>query len=93
MFTIIGIMFTGMLLGYLLRAHNLGWIHRLITLLIWVLLFLLGIEVGGNQRIITSLHTLGLEAVVLTLGGTLGSVLAAWALWRMLNGKKGDLAQ
>lgn len=93
MFKIIGIMLTGMLVGYLMRAKDLGWIHRLITLLIWVLLFLLGIEVGGNERIITSLHTLGLEAVVLTLGGTLGSVLAAWALWRVLYDRKGGKAQ
>lgn len=82
-----------MLLGYLLRARNLAWIHSLITLLIWVLLFILGIEVGGNERIITSLHTLGLEAIILTLGGTLGSVLAAWCLWRILYGKRGGTAQ
>jgi len=92
MFTVIGIMLTGMSLGYIFRARNLSWTHRLITLLIWVLLFLLGIEVGGNERIISSLHTLGLEAIALTLGGTLGSVVAAWALWRVLYGNKGERA-
>ena len=44
------------------------------ALLIWVLLFLLGIEVGSNPRIISGLQTLGLEAIVLTFGGSLGSV-------------------
>ena len=62
MFIIIGIMLTGMLLGYLLRSKRLSWIHRIITLLIWILLFLLGIDVGGNESIIKGLHTLGLEA-------------------------------
>ena len=75
MFTIIGLMLTGMLLGYLLRKRNLSKIHKVITVLIWVLLFILGIEVGGNEQIIKGLHTIGLEAVILTIGGTLGSVL------------------
>lgn len=57
MFIIIGIMLTGMLLGYLLRSKRLSWIHRIITLLIWILLFLLGIDVGGNESIIKGLHT------------------------------------
>ncbi len=62
MFTIIGLMLTGMLLGYLLRKRNLSEIHKVITVLIWVLLFILGIEVGGNEEIIKGLHTIGLEA-------------------------------
>lgn len=72
MFTIIGLMLTGMLLGYLLRKRNLKKIHRIITVLIWVLLFILGIEVGSNEQIIKGLHTIGLEAIILTLGGDTG---------------------
>ena len=80
MFTIIGLMLTGMLLGYLLRKRNLSKIHKVI------------IEVGGNEQIIKGLHTIGLEAVILTIGGTLGSVIAAWALWRALYKRKGGQA-
>lgn len=92
MFTIIGLMLTGMLLGYLLRKRDLKKVHPIITLLIWLLLFILGIEVGSNEEIIRGLHTIGYEAVVLTLGGTLGSVIAAWALWRALYKRKGGRA-
>ena len=92
MFTIIGLMLTGILLGYLLRKRDLKKIHQSITLLIWLLLFILGIEVGSNEQIIKGLHTIGLEAVILTLGGTLGSVIAAWALWRALYKRKGGRA-
>ena len=92
MFTIIGLMLTGMLLGYLLRKRDLKKIHPIITLLIWLLLFILGIEVGSNEEIIRGLHTIGYEAVVLTLGGTLGSVIAAWGLWRALYKRKGGRA-
>lgn len=53
---------------------------------------ILGIEVGGNEQIIKGLHTIGLEAVILTIGGTLGSVIAAWALWRALYKRKGGQA-
>lgn len=86
MFTVIGLMFAGMAAGFLLRKRRLGFVHPAITLLIWALLFLLGVEVGGNEAIIRSLHTIGLEALVLTLGGTLGSVTTAWLLWRTLTG-------
>lgn len=93
MFTIIGLMLTGMLLGFGLRKRNLKKIHRLITVLIWLLLFILGIEVGSNEQIISGIHTIGLEALLLTLGGTLGSVVAAWGLWKVLypqNGKNSN---
>lgn len=87
MFTIIGIMFTGMLAGYLLRSKRLTWIHKIITLLIWLLLFLLGIDVGANPSIINGLHTIGLEALILTAAAVAGSVLASWGLWRLLSAR------
>ncbi|MBQ8888599.1 MAG: LysO family transporter [Bacteroidaceae bacterium] len=90
MFTIIGLMLMGMLLGFLLREKQLSWIHSIITYLIWILLFLLGIEVGSNEQIIKGLHSLGLEAILLTIGGTLGSVITAWALWKNIYKKKGQ---
>ena len=82
MFTIISIMLSGMLAGYLLRRLLFGRLGRVITALIWMLLFLLGLEVGSNERIVSGLATLGLEALLITLAGTLGSVMAAWGLWR-----------
>lgn len=84
MFIIIGIMLTGMLLGYLLRSKRLSWIHKIITLLIWILL---GIDVGGNESIIKGLHTLGLEAVIITVAAVIGSTLCAWGLWYLLYSK------
>lgn len=80
MFTIIGIMLTGMLLGYLLRSKRLTWIHKVITLLIWLLLFLLGIDVGGNEAIVKGLHAIGLEALIITAAAVTGSTLAAQTL-------------
>ena len=92
MFTIIGLMLTGMLLGYLLRKRDLKKIHQPIPLPTCLLLFTLGLEAGSTEQINKGPHTIGLEAVILTLGGTLGSVIAAWALWRALYKRKGGRA-
>ena len=84
MFIIIGIMLSGMLIGYLLRSKRLTWIPKIITFLIWLLLFLLGIDVGDNKAIMNGLHTLGLEALTITLAAVIGSTLLAWGLWYLL---------
>ena len=88
MLKIVMIMLCGIGTGYLLRNKKMSFIGRVITALIWVLLFLLGIEVGANPRIINGLQTLGLEAIVLTLAGSLGSAIFAWALWRYVCRKE-----
>ena len=85
MLIIVSIMLCGIGLGYLLRGRNTGIVSKIITVLIWALLFLLGIEVGSNPKIIGGLQTLGLEALLLTIGGSIGSILAAWALWNHVS--------
>ena len=90
MLKIVMIMLCGMGTGYLLRNQKMSFIGRIITALIWVLLFLLGIEVGSNPSIVNGLQTLGLEAIVLTLGGSIGSAIFAWALWRYVTAKQKD---
>ena len=92
MFTVIGLMFLGILIGYLTRKRELTQIGRLITTLIWTLLFLLGVEVGSNKQIMEGLGTLGLEAISITLAAILGSCLAAWGLWYLLYKRKGKLS-
>ena len=92
MFTVIGIMFAGIALGYLLRKQSLSWINRTIMALIWLLLFLLGIEVGKNEQIIRSLSTLGMEASIIAFVCVLGSCLTAWGLWKYTNRREEDKA-
>lgn len=88
MFIVIGLMLAGIVTGFLLRRKNTNWIHPTITGFIWILLFLLGLEVGNNRHIIEGLHTLGLEALLISCAATLGSVLAAWTLSYFLKYKK-----
>ena len=86
MFTVIGLMFGGMILGYLFRRQQLSWIRKV------MLLFLLGVEVGGNRRIMEGLTTLGAEALAVTLACILGSCLCAWGLWYWVYKRKGGRA-
>ena len=48
----------------------------------------MGTPVPARYRIISGLQTLGLEAIALTLGGSLGSALFAWALWKYVTAKQ-----
>lgn len=82
---ILSLMLSGAALGYLLRRRPLPFLSRLVSLLVWLLLFLLGLEVGGNPSVLTSLPTLGLQALCLSLGALLGSACCAWLLWRMVR--------
>lgn len=82
MFTVIGIMFGGIAIGYAMRSCD--WLQKLgkpISYTILLLLFLLGISVGSNKAIVENLGTLGGEAFLIALAGTAGSVLAAWGVY------------
>lgn len=79
MLKVVCLMLGGVLVGYLFRHRNLAFIQKLISVAIWTLLFLLGIAVGGNEQIMGDLRTIGVQALVLSVGGVGGSVcLAAW---------------
>lgn len=91
MFIVIAFIFMGNLVGYLVRKQHTEWLSKAITLLVWVLLFLMGIEVGGNERIMQSLPTLGVEALVVAVLATMGSCVGAWLLWRYIGRKGGTV--
>lgn len=94
MIIVILFIFLGILSGVLCRKLWTGarisltdvaarWQGRIVTWLIWLLLFLLGIEVGSNEMIVRSLPTLGVEALLLSSAATLGCCVLAWMLWRV----------
>ena len=88
MLIIVAIMLCGIAVGYLLRNWDTRFISHVITALIWLLLFLLGIEVGSNPRIVGGMQTLGIEAPLLTIGGAVGTILCAWLLWIYVSRKE-----
>ena len=82
MLIVIGLMVCGILVGFRFRKRNLKFISPLIMVAIWILLFLLGLSVGGDPKIMNNLGTIGGEALWLTLGAVGGSVLCAWGVYR-----------
>jgi len=91
MFIAIGFMVLGGVFGFLLRKKEFRNISKIITLLIWILLFILGLEVGGNPQIISGLTNIGIEALIITVAAVLGSAIAALVLWKRINNKQKGL--
>lgn len=85
MLTVVLMMFGGILCGYLLRKRRIPHVQQATTILIWVLLFLLGLNIGSNEQIINSIGSLGVEALLITVFATMGSLVAAWLLWRKVR--------
>ena len=88
MLIVVSLMLCGIAVGYMLRNKNTRIVSRIITVLIWLLLFLLGIEAGSNPRIVMGMQTLGIEALLLTIGGAVGTTLCAWLLWIYVSRKE-----
>ena len=88
---IILMMALGLAAGFLLRHKRMTWVAKVVTALVWLLLLLLGVEVGGNDMIIGNLHRLGLNALIIAALATAGSVAASLLLWRNIkSGTGGD---
>jgi len=74
MFIVISFMVAGVAVGYLFRRYKFTFIHQLILLLIWLLLFMLGLELGYEKSIVANIMSLGVDALILAIAATLGSV-------------------
>lgn len=90
MLTVVLIMLCGMAAGYALRQRRMTFAGRVVTPLVWLLLFLLGVEVGGNPDMTSGFGRLGVEALALSFGGVAGSVVLAWLLWRSAGRPDGN---
>lgn len=89
MFIVIAFILIGGITGYFLHKKELGNIPKFVTVLIWLLLAILGMEVGSNPDIIKGLATIGKEALFITIAAVTGSAFMALLLWKLINkGKK-----
>lgn len=84
MFTVIIIMLTGMLIGHFITEQKkiLSIVDKLTNYAIYLLLFILGLSVGTDNRIMDNLHTIGLSALVIACASVLGSVLIAYIIYK-----------
>lgn len=77
------LMLAGILCGYLFRNYEKFKLinDRLTGIAIYALLFLLGISVGTNKTIIQNIHVLGINALIITTGSIIGSVVFLWFIY------------
>ena len=68
--------------GRFRRGRGRSVVSLAITFLIWLLLFLLGIEVGADPRVVGSRGSLGVEAVLLAGFAVLGCAVLCRLLFR-----------
>lgn len=82
MLLVLSSMFVGIVLGVLLRKWSFGWVEKGSVIVVWGLLFLLGIELGSNPQVVAALPTMGLSALIIALAAVIGSCAASLALYR-----------
>lgn len=87
MFLIIGIFLIGIAAGYLLRrkAKVHEYSAKLINILVFVLLFSLGVSVGNNSSLTDNLVAIGFHAVLISLFAMGGSILTGIVYNRMIR--------
>jgi uncharacterized membrane protein YbjE (DUF340 family) len=75
----------GMVIGASLRHKKkiIKQVNKLVTISVYLLLFLLGISVGLNDELVSNLDTLGVHALIITLMAVLGSVLLAMLIYHL----------
>ncbi len=85
MITVLAIMTVGIIIGFFI--HNKTKLikinDKLTSWAIYLLLFLLGISVGLNDKIINNIHSIGLQAIVITIGSLLGSLICAYITYKL----------
>jgi uncharacterized membrane protein len=75
------LMLSGIIAGFALGKYplTLKINEKLLNMAIYILLLLLGIAVGTNDQIIHNLNHIGLQALIITIGG---SVFLCWLIYR-----------
>ena len=87
MLTILILMACGIIMGMMLRHHErvLVLVDKIILWSIFLLLFLMGVSIGSNTSVIQRLTSLGWQAVLLSTGGILGSILLVCLMRKILT--------
>lgn len=83
MWSIIGILCGGLLLGRVLRRMDfLKYAGKAISLTIYLMLFVLGLSIGADENIIGNFGEIGLLSLSFAVAGVAGSVLLASLVYR-----------
>lgn len=83
----IGMLALGVLVGSrkAVRRKELPWLGRLQFVALVALIAVLGVEIGADDKVISSLGEIGLSALVITVFALAGSVLCVHLVRRLLK--------
>ncbi|WP_299124272.1 LysO family transporter [uncultured Tenacibaculum sp.] len=85
MLPVLLVMTLGIVLGYVFRNQSkiIRFSEKATSMVIYLLLFLLGIGVGLNKTIVSNMGSIGLQALLITLGAMFGSLLLAYFTYKL----------
>lgn len=77
-------------LGYIVgnktaKGKQLAWPGKIQSAAILALVFLMGTNIGSDERVVGSLGTIGLKAFFVTMGSIAGSVLFAFLARKLVK--------
>lgn len=91
MYIALGLMFLGILAGRLFRSHiSRVPLQPFVFCSVLLLLFLLGLQIGANDRLFADLPHLGTIALIITVCCMAGSILAVLAIYGAFNARHGS---
>lgn len=90
MITVLLLMTAGIFIGWILHSKEkfLKVSAILTNWAIYALLFLLGLSVGTNEKILTNFGNIGFQAIMLTVFAVIGSILCAWLTYHLFFKKR-----
>lgn len=82
----IGLVVVGAILGSrpFVRGRDLPWLGRFQFVALMILITALGVKLGANDEVVSSLGTIGLSALLITLLALIGSVACVFLLRKFL---------
>lgn len=83
----IGVIALGVFVGSRswMRSRELKWMSGAQTILLVLLIGCLGVGIGANEEVISSLDTIGLSALVITIFALIGSVFGVFLIRKCLK--------
>ncbi len=83
MLTVLVLMTLGVGIGWFLHKKDklIKLTEKLTNWAIYLLLFLLGLSVGTNEKILQNFHQIGFQAILITVFAVAGSIFVSWLLY------------
>lgn len=87
MLEVLFVLWGSALAGWCCRRWPQAWVGQLLTGAIWVMLLLIGVEVGSNQLLMQSLARLGWVSLMAALAASVSCSCGALLFFRMVGGE------